>query len=71
LFKQIDGSRVQLAGFSSANLEQVVVGKSNAETDEKSETAVEEFFDGTRFAAGNWRVIIGNYSVAPVPIALL
>jgi hypothetical protein len=49
-FQQIDGDRAELAGFASADFEQVVVGEPNTEADVESEDAVEDFLAGGRFA---------------------
>jgi len=49
-FHEIDWSGVEVAGFSAADFEQVVVGEAQAETNEKSENAVEDSFAGAWFA---------------------
>jgi len=51
-FQKIDGSREELAGFASANLEKIDVRRAQTEADEESERAVEDFFDGGGFAEG-------------------
>src|ERR1700722_16531659 len=52
LFQKIDGGGKEFAGFTSVDLEQVVVGETHAESDQESEDAVEEFFEGRGFAEG-------------------
>ena len=54
-FQKIDGSREELAGFASANLEKIDVRRAQTEADEESERAVEDFFDGGGFAEGRER----------------
>ncbi len=48
-FEQIDRCRVELAGLSSSDFEQVVVGRTESESNQKSKHSIEESFRRSSF----------------------